>query len=270
MDMRQLPVVIRRQVPTAPLPQNYRDACLAIRECSKIDQVAEWTNRAKALATYAREANDMTLITDAQKIQVRAETRVGELLLEMYPNKTKTERALVSGFSRSRVVTAETLAEIPSDQLENVMNSRAHTKENFTRRAGYFAGITPHSVAHAWEQRPDGPKQQEYKERRERDAKAFSERTEDEINRYAFHAAKEAITGASDDLDFEDGVSGSLCGVYEKYSWGQGILGATDLEDCDKLEHGLTDIIEKANVLLKLVRGRSKALRSLKSDKVVK
>jgi hypothetical protein len=46
------------QLTSAPLPAIYANAKLALAECERIDECQDWANRAEALASYARQAND--------------------------------------------------------------------------------------------------------------------------------------------------------------------------------------------------------------------
>src|SRR2546425_925580 len=66
----------------APLPTAYEAAKRALAECTKIDECADWANKARALASYARQAKDETLQKHATRIQARAIRRCGELLKE--------------------------------------------------------------------------------------------------------------------------------------------------------------------------------------------
>jgi rubrerythrin len=64
----------------AKLPAVYESAKLALSECSRIDECKDWANKAEALASYARQADDDTLRNMAIRIQARAIRRCGELL----------------------------------------------------------------------------------------------------------------------------------------------------------------------------------------------
>lgn len=55
---------------------------MALAECSKVDEAKEWSDRAAAIATYARQSEDNALLNLATKIKVRAVRRCGELLKE--------------------------------------------------------------------------------------------------------------------------------------------------------------------------------------------
>jgi hypothetical protein len=66
----------------ARLPDSYLDARQALATCERLDECKDWADKAEALATYARMAEDDTLRALADKIQARAVRRMGELLKE--------------------------------------------------------------------------------------------------------------------------------------------------------------------------------------------
>ena len=67
---------------TAPLPERYEVAKTALKECHRVDECKDWADKAKALGSYARQADDDTLYKTAMRIQARAIRRSGELLQE--------------------------------------------------------------------------------------------------------------------------------------------------------------------------------------------
>src|SRR5262245_7890839 len=67
--------------PAAPrLPEAYESAKRALAECERIDECQEWADKMSALASYARQAEDETLLRTAMRIRGRALRRAGELL----------------------------------------------------------------------------------------------------------------------------------------------------------------------------------------------
>lgn len=61
----------------------YEAACRAVAEARTIDEVKEIANRAEAARAYAKQAKNRELELDASEIRVRAERRLGEILLEL-------------------------------------------------------------------------------------------------------------------------------------------------------------------------------------------
>jgi hypothetical protein len=67
----------------ARLPATYESAKQALAECSRIDECQSWADKAAALASYARQARDDTLLSFATRIKARALDRCGELLRQI-------------------------------------------------------------------------------------------------------------------------------------------------------------------------------------------
>lgn len=66
----------------ARLPETYEAARKALAECSRIDECQDWADKAAALASYAKQADDDSLHKMALRIQARAVRRAGQLLKE--------------------------------------------------------------------------------------------------------------------------------------------------------------------------------------------
>jgi hypothetical protein len=87
IDHAQLPSVANAQ-----LPETYERAKTALAECSSIDECKDWSDKAAALASYAKMSDDDTLRKYAERIQARAIRRCGELLRQIEPaSGTRTD-----------------------------------------------------------------------------------------------------------------------------------------------------------------------------------
>ncbi len=64
----------------AKLPDSYAAARAAIAKCAKVDECKSWADKAEAIASYARQADDETLMKNAMRIKARAIQRCGVLL----------------------------------------------------------------------------------------------------------------------------------------------------------------------------------------------
>lgn len=64
----------------ARLPETYENAKTALTKCNSIDECKDWADKAEALASYARMADDDALRQLADRIQARSVRRAGELL----------------------------------------------------------------------------------------------------------------------------------------------------------------------------------------------
>jgi hypothetical protein len=66
----------------------YEAARQAIAECERLDECKDWSDKAAAIAAYARQKNDHSLRVMAIRIQARAERRLGELLKQIPPDES--------------------------------------------------------------------------------------------------------------------------------------------------------------------------------------
>jgi len=117
-------------VTEAKLPQRYEAAVMAIAECDRIDECKTWSDKAAALASYARQAKDDTLRVMAVRIQARALRRGGELLKRIEPAKnqhgtapTRADSAKAAGLSERQRKTALRVASVPDDEFNAALES---------------------------------------------------------------------------------------------------------------------------------------------------
>lgn len=116
----------------ARLPKTYEAAKQALAACTALDECKEWADKAAALASYARQAEDKTLQNMALKIRALATRRAGELLKEIQPGsgshrksiaddtftQTRTEAAREAGLSKRQKDTATRIANIPEEEFD--------------------------------------------------------------------------------------------------------------------------------------------------------
>src|SRR5260370_3228084 len=76
-----------------------------VRGGSPTDECKDWADKAAALASYAKQAEDETLFKNAMMIKGRAVRRMGELLKDIEPKPgARTDRVLVTVGPRNRLV----------------------------------------------------------------------------------------------------------------------------------------------------------------------
>lgn len=126
---------------SARLPQTYEAAKTALASCANLDECQQWADKAAALASYARQANDDQLEKMALRIRARAVNRSGELLKQFNAQGKRTDREELShgvgtkfsqreaaeqaGMSKRQQVTAVNVANIPKAEFEKQVESEA-------------------------------------------------------------------------------------------------------------------------------------------------
>ena len=124
----------------ARLPATYEAAKTAIAKCAKIDECKDWADKAAALASYAKQAEDDELLKQCTRIKARAMQRCGELLKEIGPKKggrpktgadtdtkssVRKKAAAAAGLSPRQAVTAVRVANVPAQEFERQVESEA-------------------------------------------------------------------------------------------------------------------------------------------------
>jgi hypothetical protein len=116
----------------AALPELYAAAKKALAQCAELDECKEWSDKAAAIASYARQAKDTSLRNHAMRIQARALRQLGELLerfptlqgrrtdllgggVKKSPRKNVSEEA---GVSERQAMTARRIANVPKESFE--------------------------------------------------------------------------------------------------------------------------------------------------------
>jgi hypothetical protein len=141
------PVAAVPGIETARLPATYEAAYKAIAKCSRIDECKSWSDKAAALASYARQAKDQSLCVMAERIHARAVRRCGELLKQVPSGQgsknqygelrdgsvTRQEAARDAGLSERQKVMALRVASVSGAKFEEMIESDA--PPNVTRLA---------------------------------------------------------------------------------------------------------------------------------------
>jgi hypothetical protein len=122
------------------LPTAYENARRALAECARVDECQDWANRAAALASYARQADDETLCNYATRIKARAIRRGGALLAQVEPQNrsgmnqhtprdgtdprlTRESAANAAGISERQRKTMLRVAAVPDADFERQIES---------------------------------------------------------------------------------------------------------------------------------------------------
>ncbi len=121
------------------LPVGYERAKEALERCIEIDECKDWADKAAALASYAKQADDEALFKNAMRIKGRAIRRMGELLKQVEPSKggrpsetrgggspslnTRKGAADAAGLSSDQRKQALRVASIPASDFEQAIES---------------------------------------------------------------------------------------------------------------------------------------------------
>lgn len=110
----------------ANLPRSYEAAKTALANCVSIDECKDWADKAQALASYAKQANDEELTRQTVRIRDRAIRRMGELLKQIEPSKggrpPETRVADHPSYSRQSVATSAGISPHQAKQAVRVAN----------------------------------------------------------------------------------------------------------------------------------------------------
>ena len=116
----------------------YDQARHALAQCERIDEAKDWSDKAAALAAYARQADDPELEAIARRIRARAFRRMGEISRELETGKpgphveilpsagkylSKSAVLAEAGVSTSQAHRAEKVAAIPVEEFERRVES---------------------------------------------------------------------------------------------------------------------------------------------------
>lgn len=123
-----------RVVKAPELPQSYEHAKRSLAKCVKIDECKQWSDKAAALASYAVQADDESLLKYARRIQDRANRRAGELLAAIPSGQGHNKKGAPAAHSRKQAAedagmserqrkTAQRIATIPKDKFDELVDS---------------------------------------------------------------------------------------------------------------------------------------------------
>ena len=123
----------------------YDAACQALAECRRVDEVNDWVDRAAAVEAYGRISRNFEIERDAAEIRVRAERRLGQLLIETANCGERTTRGgdraksplptlLDMGISRDRSARAQSIARIPEPEFESTLAEHREEQRKVTGR----------------------------------------------------------------------------------------------------------------------------------------
>jgi hypothetical protein len=129
-------MVPHASIANARLPQAYEAAKQALANCASVDECKDWADKAAALASYAKQANDEDMMKQATRIRDRAIRRMGEVLKQFddrgrpsenkvddHRNLSQREAAENAGISPHQQKQAVRVANVPAEDFERQVES---------------------------------------------------------------------------------------------------------------------------------------------------
>lgn len=125
----------------ATLPKRYDAAKKALEQCGRLDECKEWKDKAEALRSYARQAQDDDLYQMALKIQNRARRRIGQLLRQVEKRQgvrtdlgpptvpSRKSAASDAGISKRQAKEAKAISRVPKPKFEEMTEAGATATE---------------------------------------------------------------------------------------------------------------------------------------------
>jgi phage N-6-adenine-methyltransferase len=134
----------------APLV-HYNAACIALAAAKSTDEVKDWRDKAEAMRAYAHQSKNRQLEIDAAEIRIRAERRLGELLVEQratvgfnrgaagigtsaVPQENRTPTLADIGVDKKLSSHAQRVAAIPEAEFEGIVGQWRDTLETENER----------------------------------------------------------------------------------------------------------------------------------------
>ena len=116
---------------TPHVPVEYETACKALEACCTLEEGKYWSDKADALAAWAKIFHDSKIERQAKILKLRAYARMGELAKELYPKLVylggdrgsrgaQTELMERASMSRHEASTAVRLARVPPEKRKEL------------------------------------------------------------------------------------------------------------------------------------------------------
>lgn len=123
LNMNSLPILAKQKLDSTQLPELYRKAKIALKQCAQIDEVKDIQDKHSAIAHYAKQAKDKSLLYYAERIQLRAFMRLGVLLAALPDTTTSKEVVDEFGVAYITQKQAGEAQHIPAKVLDTLIDS---------------------------------------------------------------------------------------------------------------------------------------------------
>jgi hypothetical protein len=163
MTAATMPVLPTTTTNDTAMPAIYIAARKALSECVRIDECRDWSDRAAAMAVYAKQAKDTTLLRLARRIQARAVRRCGELAKRIAPAKGGRPKTQV-GARPSLRASAANGAGLSPHQLKQAVRVANVPREEFERQVESEEPPTVTALAAHAQRHRDGDGEQQHED----------------------------------------------------------------------------------------------------------
>lgn len=100
--LKKLPVSVRDRMATVPMPVEYEAACKALAACESIDEGKYWSDKADALAAWAKIYKSDEAAVAARRLKLQAFRRMGQIAEELRPPAEKWTKERHAAYERDR------------------------------------------------------------------------------------------------------------------------------------------------------------------------
>lgn len=122
LNVNTLPVLAKQQMDATKFPELYMRAKMALRECAHLDEVKDIQDKHSAIAHYAKQAKDKSLLYYAERIQLRAFMRIGELIATL--SESSTEIVKIHGISYAHQKWATKAQHLPKKVVDTLIDQQ--------------------------------------------------------------------------------------------------------------------------------------------------
>lgn len=146
IDVRSLPALAKREMDRAKLPALYQAARKALKQVATIDECKDIADKHSAIAHYAKQIQDKSLLHHAERVYLRAMERLGELLAEL-PEKDSVETAKKFGVGPTKARWARRIAAIPPRLRDRLIDKNGEAPPSIKALALYGGRMEERAAA---------------------------------------------------------------------------------------------------------------------------
>jgi hypothetical protein len=129
LNFNRLPAMAKQQLDIVQLTPMYEEAKRSIVALVRVDEVKEIADKHTAIAHYAKQIKDNSLLYYAERVYARALKRIGELMEEL-PFKERNDTGKAHGLSLGDAQHAINIAALPAKVFERFVEQTPPLSKN--------------------------------------------------------------------------------------------------------------------------------------------